>query len=1037
MKKIIQRSIAVLLCVTALILLLIPSSNVEASFEKGDYTLDGSTLEKYNGTESDITIPLGVTKIGKEAFAGNNYLRSVYIPDGITSIDFSAFENCKNLEKVVLGNDVKSIGQSVFSGCQSLKVINIPRYVEEIGSGALAACPSLSSVNIDPQNRHFICLDGVIYTKDGNKMVQYLAGRPYSTYDIPYPVTEIGEFGFYGANMLTNVNIIDGVKEIPDYTFLNCNALNNVTIPKTVEAIRKGAFGGCPNLTHLAIPAEVRYIDPDAFTSISGQKGDMTDSNTGAVLSESNDTSFNSSSNSDVIANSKVPLDPSTAPANLTDISDYIETADSDDIENNNVSQADDSQNSSVNSDSNSNENSNSESLQNLADKIKEAATNITKQNELGQSTIVGGQAVIMMDPDSFTVMGFDINEAQTEDSIADSGNQTSDGSTVRDFSGNEFDTIKGILGNYNGKSSTVNIPSDVQKIGNRVFYKNKDINEVVLPGGIKEIGDFAFARSSINKITIPDGVEKIGYASFLNCSNLTDLAIPSSVKTIELGALDGTGFINNFKEIEDGNDFLIVGDGILVNYKGFGGNVVIPNGVKKIGPGVFEGISNLKSVEIPETVTDICEDAFNGCRDLQKVSLPSHLVNIEDRAFKDTGLNKVIIPPSVEKIGLGAFDTTSVNGGMEYVSFSSATLPDVAYKPTASRLSAYNLRTDAFEGTPYAFVIDKANINSGNIFDAHEYGFKGEVVSLLPEENDGIKQLELKKVTDNPDQNGYVMIKGNTTIDGIPYMISGVRESAFNEYNNQDWCSKNVEGILIDGNNSDALNELINKVPINNITNEPLSINIDSSLNISKSQISATIPGVNDNFKMAISNGTNNQNDFILAFNNRYGHSENVVMNNISIDLSDKYGAIPIHKMADSKMEMIVPVPDSMKENEGIRVATLDDNGLLEDVTSEIIFDEDGKNDKIRFVASHLSPFCIYYFNDDSSLFMAQDLNVISETVDIETSKGAQLSDTIVVKTLNRKVGRIQTKVIIAVLLFAIAGLLFVFSFEKRIIKK
>lgn len=1035
MGKIIKRVIAILLCVTAVILLLIPSPVVEASIERGDYLLDGSVLEKYNGREPDITIPMGVTKIGKEAFANNNYIRSVYIPTGITSIDFSAFENCKNLEKVIIGEDVTSIGQSAFSGCQSLKTINIPRYVENIGSGAFAACPSLSTVNVDDKNRHFLCLDGVIYTKDGNKMVQYLAGRPYSTYDIPAPVTEIGEFGFFGANMLTNVSIASGVKEIPEYTFLNCNALNNVTIPKTVEAIRKGAFGGCKSLTKLAIPAEVRYIDINAFTSLNGEKGDVVEANSGVVLSSSSDensqnneatlvSDANTNEQADINQNNEEPI----ANTNEQPLQDQ-------NTEENDNSAADDAN--SVANDADSN----------LVDLIKNAVENAAN-DELSSTTIVGGQAVFMMNPKDFVVRSFDMNEAQNEDTIADSVNQTPDGNTVRSFSGREFDVIDGVLGHYGGKDSNISIPDEVTKLGNRVFYKNRDINEINLPANINEVGDFAFARSSVKKVHLPDGTKKIGYAAFYNCKNLSDLSIPDSVDTIELGALDGTKYLDDFNEIEDGNDFLIVGDGILMAYKGFGNNVVIPNNVKKIGPGVFEGNTRVKSVEFPETVTDICEDAFNGCIGLTDVKLPSYLKNIEDRAFKDTSLSHVTIPSYVENIGLGAFDTTGANGGLEYVTFNAASFPNVSYKPTASRLSAHDLRTNAFEGTPYAFVIGESNIDSGNIFDVHEYGFRGEVLTK-DIESDTKPYYELRRVLKEPDSNGIVTVEDNVTVDGTNYLLSGVRESAFKDYKNTEWCKNVVNGINVNGNNSDALNNLISSLDIGKETvkDTDLRINIDDSLNINKSKVKAVIPDLSGEYILNVSKDNSSDDAMKKAFDNRYGHSDNVFMNNLSFDLSEKLSAIPIHKMADSKMDIEIPVPEEMKENENLYIASLDDNGLLENIPSEIVKDEEGLNDTIKFVASHLSPYCIYYFTDEGSMILADsendntsDNNDVTLSTEIVVNKDALSSpntETLVVKSLNKSIGTIKAKYIIAFILFAVAALLFTLSLNNKRISK
>jgi len=1041
MGKIIRRSIAILLCVTGVLLLLIPAGNVEASIQKGDFTINHGVLEKYVGNDSDITIPLGVSAIGDDAFSGNNTLKSVYIPEGIDKIGYAAFENCKNLETVTIGNDLREIGQSAFSGCQSLNTVNIPRYVEEIGSGAFSACPSLSNVNIDPKNRNFLCLDGVIYTSDGKKMVQYLAGRPYSTYEIPAPVEEIGEFGFYGANMLTDVSIINGVKEIPEYTFLNCNGLNNVSIPNTVEAIRKGSFGGCPSLTALAIPASVRYIDPDAFTSLSGEKGDMIDSNTGTILSESSD---GAAYDTEFIMTNNAAED-----TGKTDLEKAVEQALAEAEADNNDSQSEGNTANEENDNSSDTEKNFTENLENLAenlaDKISETKKNGGKvSGELASTRIIGGQAVFVMDPKAFKVYGFDINNAQTEDTIADSGNQTANGDTVRSFSGNEFDVIGNNLGHYGGNATSINIPSGVSKIGNRLFYKNKNITDVSLPDSVSEIGDFAFARSSVADVNIPDGVQRIGYAAFYNCTNLNNISIPQSVKDIELGALEGSGYMNNWKNTEDGNNYLIVGDNILVGYKGFGGSVEIPNGVKTIAAGVFEGNPNITSVTFPDSVTRICEDAFNGCSGLKSLELPSNLTTIEDRAFKDTSISSVIIPASVTSIGLGAFDTTGSNGGMEYVQFNGLGLPNATFKSTASRLSADNLRTNAFEGTKYAFVNKEADMNSGSIFSGHKYGFRGEVYTIGPETEDGLSQLELRRVTKQPDNQGLVNVDSNVNIDGKPYIITGVRESAFDEYQNSDWCDRPVQQLSITGNSSGALSSLVaeankkidNGTNVYNITEDSaINVTVDPSLGFDKSQVNAKIPQSNDRYNLTISKDLSAESDFMTAFNNRYGRSDNVIMQDLSIDMTDRLNEIPIHKMATGKMEISMPIPSNMPEDMAIRVATLDDNGLLEEVPSEVnVIDGGGRN--ISFVASHLSPYCIYYFADGTPVIYAEDnaeLSTEKEIVEDETALGTPFSETIVIKSLNKKVGAISTNWIVAVIMFASAGIIFIYKPKKK----
>lgn len=1030
MGKLIRRVIAILLCVTGIMLLLIPATVAEASFEKGDFIYDGNILQKYTGTDPDVTIPLGVTQIGKDAFSGNDNLRSVYIPKGIDIIGFSAFENCKNLESVVMEDDVKKIGQSAFSGCQNLKNVNLSRYVEDIGSGAFAACSNLSNIEVDPQNRNYICLDGVLYTKDGKKLVQYLAGRPYSTYDIPEPVTEIGEFGFYGANMLTDVGIVQGVKEIPEYAFLNCNALNNVTIPTSVEAIRNGAFGGCPNLTSLAIPAQVRYIDPNAFTSRTGVRGDMVDSNTGAVLSVASD-SLNNSQATEQLPNNEISYinELDNKPGYVIDNNNqpvYTDEGQSDQL----MSSIDESPNDPGNQVANQTQQSINSGLDNLADLIAKAPQELLKNNEIARTTIVGGQAVFMMSPKALSVYGFDFNTAQVEDSIADSGNQTIEGDTYRDYSGNEFDVINGNFGHYGGQGGSVTVPDGIYKLGNRAFYKANNIDEVILPNTCNEIGDFAFARSSAKSVKLPENLEKIGYAAFYNAKDLTDLIIPSTVKDIELGALEGSGYYENWKNIEDGKDFLVVGDGILAGYKGLLKDIVIPDGVKKIGPGVFEGLSRIESVTLPESVTEIGEDAFNGCTNLSNIQLPTMLQTIEDRAFKDTGLKNVDIPASVTNIGLGAFDTVRTNGGLETVTFGGSNLPNVSYKPTASRLSAENLRTSAFEGAKYALINKNADINSGNIFDPYQYGFRGEVLSDLPTAEDGTKQVELRKSLKQPNYEGLIDIDGSKIINGRPFMLAGVRESAFNAYNNTDWCDYPVNGISIRGNNSAALQDLIDATPINNdnFNQAPISIAVDSLLGINPGAVNAVIPNNPNRFNMTIKRDLELQDNFREAFSNRYGRSDNVSMETLSIDMMDKLNAIPIHKMATDKMEIAMQVPGNIAGASDIRVATLDDNGMLENVTSDTLELGDGSK-VVHFVASHLSPFAIYYFNDtqivndESSELITEEITVVEDNASLSAKDPEEL----IVKTLNKKVtGNIATKTIIAIILILGAIMLF-----------
>ena len=287
MGKIIRRVVAVLLTVTAILIAVLPASSAEATTTHGDFEYDGNTLVKYLGSDSEVTLPNWITKIGKEAFFHNTNLAKVVIPDSVREIDFSAFEGCTNLQIVVIPESVRTIGSSAFSGCKSLYSISLPAKLSSLGSGVFAGCNNLSTIPIDPDNLYYAMIDGGIYTKDGSSLVQYLAGRPYTTFGMSSDVSSIGEYSFWGATDLADVSISPCINTIPEYAFANCDGLKKVILPNSVERINAFAFADCSNLEYINIPDSVGYIDEKAFYNTFGTKIRLVDDN-GNIVREFN-----------------------------------------------------------------------------------------------------------------------------------------------------------------------------------------------------------------------------------------------------------------------------------------------------------------------------------------------------------------------------------------------------------------------------------------------------------------------------------------------------------------------------------------------------------------------------------------------------------------------------------------------------------------------------------------------------------------------------------------------------------------------------
>ena len=71
--------------------------------------------------------------------------------------------------------------------------------------------------------------------------------------------------------------------------------------------------------------------------------------------------------------------------------------------------------------------------------------------------------------------------------------------------------------------------------------------------------------------------------------------------------------------------------------------NIELPSSLRSIGENVFRE-TNVKTITIPEGVTSIGNHCFNGCSSLTNIQLPSTLINIGEKTFYETGIIDVII---------------------------------------------------------------------------------------------------------------------------------------------------------------------------------------------------------------------------------------------------------------------------------------------------------------------------------------------------------------------------------------------------------
>ncbi len=179
--------------------------------------ISGKTSKKEKIPSEHKGLP--VTSIGERAFA---YLscEKVTIPDSITHISKFAFAYC------------------------DIETIKIPASVLYIDEGAFLSY-SLKNIEVDEDNPNYKSVDGVLYTKDGTKLVQYPAGKKGTSYDIPNGVLSIGYGAFGISSKLEKISIPDSVVSVCDNAFSDCENLSEIIIPPSVKSIGAKAFYNC------------------------------------------------------------------------------------------------------------------------------------------------------------------------------------------------------------------------------------------------------------------------------------------------------------------------------------------------------------------------------------------------------------------------------------------------------------------------------------------------------------------------------------------------------------------------------------------------------------------------------------------------------------------------------------------------------------------------------------------------------------------------------------------------------------------------
>lgn len=146
------------------------------------------------------------------------------------------------------------------------------------------------------------------------------------------------------------------------------------------------------------------------------------------------------------------------------------------------------------------------------------------------------------------------------------------------------------VLREYNGTAEGLIVPAELDghpliRVLDNAFRGNDFLQEVYLPAGVQEVGNWAFADCpSLRVVGLPDGLDYLGGGAFASCTDLEDVDLPPLLDMIY--------------------------------------------------PCTFSGCSALREVTLPERLRIIFPMAFGGCTSLERVHLNDGLRSLVGKPF-------------------------------------------------------------------------------------------------------------------------------------------------------------------------------------------------------------------------------------------------------------------------------------------------------------------------------------------------------------------------------------------------------------------
>ena len=569
-------------------------------------------VTKYTGTSGNMVIPAKTTIDGKEYT--------------VTSIGYEAFWSNKTIIWATIPNTVTEINTDAFQACTNLESVTIPSSVTYIGTSPFYETTKLKAIDVDADNEYYVSIDGVLFSADKKRLLQYPSGKTDTLYKVPKHVETIYNYAINNCPYLKTMIVSNTVENLNAHGIMHCDNMERLYIPKSVTYIGQDGVYGCDTVT-IYCEAESKpwnwssWWNYDERPVVWGY--DMQKFFPQLVLMAADSTSFTFRYNAENSTAEIIKYNGSSnnvvIPAKV--VKDNVEYKivgiDGECFLNNDTLM----------------QVSIPKTVRTIGAKAFAGCSELTIYCEVHSKP---GSWDSKWNPNQQTVVwgAFD------KDVVV---NPVNTPIPENPYAGVEVDSTNFHFWIIDDSLHYVEVDRYSGTLGNIVIPSTTTINDIKYTVTTIDQGAFS-GNNTIVSVVIPNTVTEIESNAFGNCKNLEYVVIPSSVKSIGNGPFRGCTKLTAIYVADDNENYISI-DGVLYNadmtyimqYPSGkpGSSYTILKTASYINDYAFYNCPNLTTLSIPDNVKSIYYYGISYCDNLSRLVIPKSVTYIESNAIR------------------------------------------------------------------------------------------------------------------------------------------------------------------------------------------------------------------------------------------------------------------------------------------------------------------------------------------------------------------------------------------------------------------